>query len=128
METYLDKSPFAKQVGYVVAEDFKGNAEGSLALTPVHFNENGTVHGGCLFTLMDSTAGVAAQAFGKVNTAYENTNFMRPVRTLQTLTSRASTLKAGRKLVVVEVEVFDEDERVVAKSTITYYILAPAGA
>ena len=101
-------------------------AEGQLEVCSTSLNPLGTVHGGCLYTLADTVAGTAAIAFkGKrcvtVNSSME---FLRPA-TGGVIRCTATPKKAGRTLSVIQVQLHDEGETLVATGTFTFYLFDP---
>ena len=50
---------FAELVGFDVSTDGSGVGEGRLTIQDRHLNPNGVVHGGVLFTLIDTAMGAA---------------------------------------------------------------------
>ena len=104
-------------------------AEGQLEVSSTSFNPHGTVHGGCLYTLADTVSGTAAIAFkGKrcvtVNSSME---FLRPA-TGGVIRCTASPKKAGRTLSVIQTQLYDEGENLVATGTFTFYLFDPKEA
>ncbi len=51
--------PFIRHVGLHIARSGEGSSELRLRIEPHHLNTNGVVHGGALFTLVDTGMGVA---------------------------------------------------------------------
>jgi acyl-CoA thioesterase len=51
--------PFIRHVGLHIADSGGGRSELRLRIEPHHLNTNGVVHGGALFTLVDTGMGVA---------------------------------------------------------------------
>jgi uncharacterized protein (TIGR00369 family) len=82
----------------------------SLTVTDAHRQQHGYVHAGVVTTLADHTAGGAARAAippGKdVLTLELKINFLLPGRGGR-LEALGRTLRAGRRIVVSEVEVFE---------------------
>jgi 1,4-dihydroxy-2-naphthoyl-CoA hydrolase len=89
----------------------------------------GLLHGGALMALADSTGGYCAflnLPEDHVTTTIESkTNLLRAVRE-GSVTATSRPLHAGRTVVVVETELRDDRDRLVAKTTQTQAVL-PAG-
>jgi uncharacterized protein (TIGR00369 family) len=103
--------------------------ETSLTVTPAHQQQHGYVHAGVVTTLADHTAGGAARAAvppgSDVLTLELKINFLLPGRG-ERLESRGRTLRAGRRIVVSESEVFEVaggDRRLIAKCLSTLTVL-----
>jgi len=101
-----------------------GNGEGVVEMetTPEHFNPMGTLHGGVLCAIADSAMGIAqmtALQEGETFTTLEmKINFLRPVWTA-TLRAVGKVVKAGRTVSLVECDVLDEKDRLVARASST---------
>ena len=82
----------------------------------------GTVHGGILCDIADAAMGMAYASGldeGETFTTLElKINFLKPVRTGR-LTATGRVVKAGRTVGLVECDVTDEQERLVARATST---------
>ncbi len=88
----------------------------------------GTLHGGALMSLADTAGAVCAYLNlpegGEGTTTVESkTNLLAAVRG-GTVTATATALHAGRSLIVVETELHDGDDRLVAKTTQTQAVLS----
>jgi uncharacterized protein (TIGR00369 family) len=84
------------------------------------FNSTGNLHGGAIATLIDTASGTAA-ALGSsfvpgvntIVTADLHVRYLGRPRT-DLVRAEARVLKAGRQLVVVETQVLDENDRIIA--------------
>lgn len=117
---------FSSENGIHITLSRPNYAEGQLDVSSSSLNLHGTVHGGCLYTLADCVAGTAAIAHtGKrgvtVNSSME---FLRPA-TGSVITCTATPKKAGRMLCVMQVELRDEKQELVATGTFTFYLFEP---
>lgn len=87
----------------------------------------GVLHGGTVMALADAAGGFCAFAnlpFGGTGTATieSKTNMLRAVRS-GTVRATSTVLHAGGTTIVVETEVRDRDDRLVAKTTQTQAVL-----
>lgn len=92
-------------------------------------NIRGAIQGGLVATLIDIAAGrLAGEAAGvghSVTTADMNVHFLAPIIE-GPARAVASIVRAGRRLVVTEVDVFDLGrDRLAAKATLTFAVLEP---
>ena len=116
----------AKLVGFVVTSVEPGRAVVELEAGERHLNLLGTVHGGVLCTIADTAMGVAHGSTlpeGELATTLElKINFLRPARTGR-LRAIGKLVKSGRTTALVECDVVDEQENLVARASSTYMTL-----
>lgn len=119
-----EKDNFSALLGIKLTRVEPGYAEGVLAVGPQHYNPRDTIHGGCLFSLMDTVGGAAAFAYGSpVTTSGASIEFLRAARNTKTLRATATQLKAGRTLVIMEIVVEDDTGTLLTKATMTFFRL-----
>ena len=98
-----------------------GYAEGRVELSCNSMNPNGKVHGGLLFACSDYIGGFVACTDNKAAvTESGNISFLRPA-TGDYLTVKATPVKLGAKVAIVDVCVYDDHEKLVSKGTFTYF-------
>ena len=104
-----------------------GTAEFHYEADGRHANPMGTLHGGILCDLADGAMGMAIASLledGESFTTLElKTNFLRPVWNAK-LRAKGRVVNKGRTVALLECDVLDEKERLVAKSTSTVMILS----
>ncbi|RSN47761.1 aromatic compound degradation protein PaaI [Amycolatopsis sp. WAC 04197] len=103
------------------------HAQGSHSEDETLCTLGGVLHGGTLMALADATGAVCAflnlpEGAQGTTTVESKTNFLRAVRSGHA-TATAKPLHAGRKLIVVETEIHDDEGRLVAKVTQTQAVL-----
>lgn len=92
-------------------------------ITESSMNHLGIVHGGYLFGLADTTAGIAAMSEGRnVVTIDSNISYFKQAKGNK-ITAIAKPLKIGKTISVYEVTINNEQNDLLAKATITYYYL-----
>jgi 1,4-dihydroxy-2-naphthoyl-CoA hydrolase len=127
-----DLMPFARTLGIVFDHAAKDEVRAHVAWAPELCTSGGLLHGGVLMSLADSTG--AACAFlnlpeGAGTTTIESkTNFLRGVRATEggepsVVVATSRPLHTGRKVIVVETDVRDGAERLVARVTQTQMVL-----
>lgn len=117
--------------GFYQANNFKlvdislGKCTLEGVLTKSSFNPYELVHGGYIFGLADTAAGAAAATYGKVCvTLNASINYMRAIKkSVPKIFAKAEVIKAGKNTAVVNVDVLDDNDQVMASSTMTYYYL-----
>jgi len=114
--------PVAALIGFRLASVEPGRAVIELKADERHANPMGTVHGGVLCDVTDAAMGMAYATGlheGETFTTLElKINFLRPVWR-GTLTATGRVVNAGRTVGLVECDVHDEKERLVARATST---------
>jgi len=118
--------PFVNLLGVELTAAAPTEVRGSLAWSESRCTTGGVLHGGALMGLADTLGGVCAflnLPEGAATTTIESkTNFLRAVRE-GTVTATSTPLHTGRRFVVVETELCDDDDRLVAKVTQTQAVL-----
>jgi uncharacterized protein (TIGR00369 family) len=117
---------FRELVGTELSSTEEGRAIVSVRAEEHHLNPNGTVHGGVVYTLVDVSMAEALKTMVEGDerpvTIEIKINYLEPGKP-GTLTSTAQVRKGGKRLVIVEAEVAQEDEddgEIVALATGTY--------
>lgn len=96
-------------------------AEGCAELTGNSLNPNGKVHGGLIFALSDYIGGFVASGDRRsCVTQGASFSFLRPAIGAY-LTSKAEAIKIGSNLAIVDVSTYDDQDKLVAKGTFTYF-------
>lgn len=117
---------FATQAaGIIIDEATEGYARCSMMLTPRHENARGKPMGGAIFTLADFAASVAANGFAEGEVAITlngNINFLAEAKG-ECLIAKAHRVKHGRSTTVYSVDIFDDLETLVARATITGFVI-----
>jgi uncharacterized protein (TIGR00369 family) len=114
--------PIARLIGFTLAEVEPGRAVIALDADGRHANPMGTLHGGVLCDVADAAMGMAYAATldeGETFTTLElKINFLKPVRTGR-LVATGRVVKGGRSVGLVECDVVDDKERLVARASST---------
>ena len=117
----------ARLIGFSLAAVEAGRAIVRLDAGPRHANPMGTVHGGVLCDIADAAMGIAYAAGleeGETFTTLElKINFLKPVRA-GALTATGRVVKSGRTIGLVECDITDEEQRLVARASSTCMTLA----
>ena len=114
--------PVATLIGFTLTEVEPGRAAVALEADRRHANPMGTVHGGILCDIADAAMGIAYAATldeGETFTTLElKINFLKPVWTGR-LTATGRLVKGGRTVGLVECDVHDDKDRMVARASST---------
>ncbi|HET8529582.1 MAG TPA: PaaI family thioesterase [Methylomirabilota bacterium] len=123
--------PVAALIGFTLDEVEPGRAVVTLDADRRHANPMGTVHGGVLCDIADAAMGIAYAASldeGETFTTLElKINFLKPVRTGR-LVATGRVVKGGNTVGLVECDVLDDKERLVARASSTCMTLRGAQA
>ena len=113
---------FSYESGVEVTHVEPGRAEGVLTVGPDSINPHGKVHGGALATLADTVAGCCACARGRsCVTSGSSMEFLRPADG-DRITCTAVPKKEGHTLSVIQVELRNGAEALVATGTFTFFM------
>lgn len=126
-ELFHKTMPFTKRLGLEVLAQSRELVRSRLAWDPTLCTLGDTMHGGVLMSIADSTAAVCAflnlpEGAQGTTTIESRTSFLRPIRGGHA-TASASPLHVGRRVIVVETEVHDDDGRLAAKVTQTQAVI-----
>lgn len=118
--------PVALLVGMELKSIGRGQALVTLEATPRHANPMGTLHGGILCDIADAAMGMAYASElgdGETFTTLElKMNFLKPVWTGM-LRANARVVKRGRTIGLVECDVVDPEDDLVARASSTVMTL-----
>ena len=97
-------------------------------ISETSYNNMNIVHGGYIFGLADTAAGIAAlsSVFGSdvnIVTVDANINYFKPGKG-ERLVAKARVIKPGKTIAVVEVEIYNDNNDLVAKTTMTFYYIS----
>jgi uncharacterized protein (TIGR00369 family) len=116
------RPPIADLIGFTLAEVAPGRAVVAFVAGPRHANPMGTLHGGVLCDIADAAMGMAYAASldeGETFTTLElKINFLKPVRTGR-LIATGRLVKGGRSVGLLECDVVDDKDRLVARASST---------
>jgi uncharacterized protein (TIGR00369 family) len=123
--------PVARLIGFTLSEIEPGRAVITLDADGRHANPMGTLHGGVLCDVADAAMGMAYAATldeGETFTTLElKINFLKPVREGRVVAT-GRVVKGGRTVGLVECDVLDDKERLVARASSTCMTLRGAQA
>jgi 1,4-dihydroxy-2-naphthoyl-CoA hydrolase len=126
LDALMELMPFARLLGMTLEAAEPEEVRGRLAWAPERCTAGGLLHGGALMALADSLGGACAvlnlpPGAGTATTS-SSTAFLRGVRE-GGVTGTARPLHVGRSTIVVQTELRDADDRLVASVTQTQAVL-----
>jgi 1,4-dihydroxy-2-naphthoyl-CoA hydrolase len=126
----VDSMPFASVLGITVDDAGSEEVRGHLDWTESRCTINGILHGGALMTFADSVGAICAflnlPSGAGTTTIQSATNFFRAVRS-GTVLAISRPLHVGRSTIVVQTELYDDQNRLVGQVTQTQSVI-PAAA
>lgn len=114
--------PVAQLIGFTLTAVEPGRAVIAFDADGRHANPMGTLHGGVLCDIADAAMGMAYAATLDANETFTTLelkiNFLKPVRTGR-LVATGRLVKGGRSVGLVECDVLDDKEQLVARASST---------
>ena len=127
----LPPPPIATLIGFSIASIEPGLAVMQMEAVPQHANPMGTLHGGVLCDLADAAMGMAYASSldeGETFTTLElKINFLKPVWTGR-LIATGRVVKGGQTVGLVECDIHDDKDHLVARASSTCMTLRGAQA
>ena len=121
MEVRNQTNAFARSIGLGLTFLEEGHAVTEMDITENQLNPIGSVHGGCLYTAADVAAGGAAISFGDVVTTVDSSSrYLRPGLNTTRIKADAVAVKHGKRLTVVQVNVFNQDGTLLCIGTFSF--------
>lgn len=121
----VERVPFMEMLGIKLVKVSLNGAE--LVLDPVRDEETnpyGMIHGGVLYTISDSCAGITARADNRrYVTQCADFHYLSSGKAGERLTARSRVIKRGRSSCIVEVTTFDAAGRQLTLGVFTMFCL-----
>lgn len=126
-DTLKDINGFIGNNNYNIIKVEEGYCELEGIISETSYNNMNIVHGGYIFGLADTAAGIAAlsSVFGSdvnIVTVDASINYFKPAKG-EKLIAKAKTIKPGKTISVIEVEIYNDKNDMVAKSSMTFYYI-----
>lgn len=119
-----ERNLFARYLGIQITDMSFHHAEASMKIIKEYFNPNGSVHGGCLYTISDVVCGAAASTCGyDITTLNSDFHYLKAVKNTGNINAVAECVRAGRTIQVYEARVYDDSNILLANGIFTYMIL-----
>ena len=125
---YVHESSFAELLDMRVTDPDDGSSTVVMPINPGHLQQAGRVQGGIVVALADYALFRAVKPLlkpGEATTTIEiKINFLAPAEKGD-LTATANIISAGRRVIVGEMEVRDQDGNLIAQGLGTYLVIPP---
>ena len=119
----LAEVPYARLLGITLKQIEPGIATLEMPVRKQLTQNHGVVHGGAMASLIDSATAFAIisllEGDEKVTTVDLTISYLRPV-TRGKLRCTAKVVRAGRRLIAVSADVFDDSQKLVSTALSTY--------
>ncbi|UCD84987.1 MAG: PaaI family thioesterase [Deltaproteobacteria bacterium] len=129
LKELVNSSPYYQHLGMEVTESLDGSSRMRMEIRREHTNIYGTVHGGVICSMADSTCGLALGSLlneGETAVTLDlRINYFAPLREGE-VTGIGKVIHKGGKTAVEEAEIMDKDGKLVAKAIVTHFIIKPA--
>ena len=123
----ISRVPFATLLGIELEQAERGSATLRLNIRDELRQIHGVMHGGAIATLIDTATAFAIVTLledkERFSTVDLMVNYLRPLQE-GTATATARVLRAGRRLITVSADVFDDGGNLAATALSTYLKLA----
>jgi len=123
----ISRVPFATLLGIELEQAERGSATLRLNIRDELRQIHGVMHGGAIATLIDTATAFAIVTLledkERFSTVDLMVNYLRPLKE-GTATATARVLRAGRRLITVSADVFDDGGNLAATALSTYLKLA----
>jgi uncharacterized protein (TIGR00369 family) len=121
--TLLDNVPFAKLLGIEVESSEPGHAVLSMQIRRELLQNHGVAHGGSIAAVIDSAMAIAIMPMlaenERTTTVDLTIHYLRPL-THGTARASARVVRAGKRVITVSAELFDDQEKLAATALSTY--------
>ena len=120
----IEEVGFNKLLGIKMVDIGVGTCDTEMEVGEEFLNPNGWLHGGVITSICDVTAGFAAATLGyRTTTVTSTTEFMRRGPASGKIFCRTNVIKAGRTLMWIRAEVYDEKDTVLSETTFVFFLL-----
>lgn len=111
---------FIKNNNYKIISIDENMCKMEAKITDTSLNPFNIPHGGFIFGLVDTTAGLLANMFGKAVTTNSTINYLNMTKGSK-LIAEAKLIKKGKAITTCECNVYDEENKLVAKAILEYF-------
>ena len=101
-----------------------GLAEVRWLPQPEHLNRFGAIHGGALAGLIDSVASITSLTkLKRIVTIEMNISYIKAATISNKILAKGVVIQAGKSLIRTTVELFNEDNQLITRGNLTFFIL-----
>lgn len=123
-EQVVHNNPYASTLGIEILEIWEGYVRSRVKKRRELENIYGDLHGGCLYTIADNMAGVAAGSYGYyVTTINGSMQYLKAGRNTEYVYCDAEVIKPGKTISVVQVRITDDKGMLLNTAEFNYFNL-----
>ena len=120
----LEQNPFGSLLQMKITEAEQGRIKAELPFKKEFTNIYGDLHGGVLYSAVDTICGIAAGTYGYyVTTVDGQIRYLKAARATEYVTCTAKVVKPGRNITVVAFEITDANGMLLNTGDFTFYNL-----
>ena len=122
--TMIDKKNFDHFINPDILRLDDGLAEVRWLPQPEHLNRFGAIHGGALAGLIDTVASIASLTkLKRIVTIELSVSYIKAATISNTILAKGVVIQAGKSLIRTTVELFNEDNQLITRGNLTFFIL-----
>jgi acyl-CoA thioesterase len=122
--TMIDKKNFDHFINPDILRLDDGLAEVRWLPQPEHLNRFGAIHGGALAGLIDTVASIASLTkLKRIVTIELSVSYIKAATISNTILAKGVVIQAGKSLIRPTVELFNEDNQLITRGNLTFFIL-----
>lgn len=124
LQDLVKQNPYMQELKIEILEIERGYVKGRLWVTEKVLNPYGSVHGGCLYSLADITAGLAACTYGVYSSTIDgNMEYILPAIDTQYILCEAKEIRQGMHVSQYEADLYDDKGQLVDKAVFSFYMM-----
>lgn len=115
---------YMQELQIEIIEIERGYVKSRMKVTEQVWNPYGSVHGGCLYSLADITAGLAACTYGVyASTVNGNMEYVIPAIDTEYILCEAKEIRQGMHVSQYETFLYDDKGNLVDKADFSFYMM-----
>lgn len=124
LQELMRKNSYMQELQMEILEIERGYVKGRLQVTDKVLNPYGSVHGGCLYSLADITAGLAACTYGVYSSTIDgNMEYILPAIDTEYIICEAKEIRQGMHVSQYEACLYDDKGQLVDKAVFSFYMM-----
>jgi acyl-CoA thioesterase len=120
----IDKKNFDHFIDPKLIHLGDGEAEIHWQAKPDHLNRFGSVHGGALAGLIDTVAAISSLTkMKRIVTIELNVSYIKAATIETKIIAKGRVIQAGKSLLRTVVELYNEDQQLLTRGNLTFFVL-----